>query len=86
MIGDWLLVIGDWRLAIGDWRDTFPRAKKRPEPVGAFFEARRLSVSLAGLVEVLEAEVGRVDVAFGATAVETLALELVGHDLSLIHI
>ena len=45
-------------------------------------------MSLAGLVEVFVAEVGRLDVALGAAAVETLALELVGQHaavLSLLH-
>src|SRR5471030_2086879 len=41
--------------------------------------SKRESVSLASLVEVLVAEVGRLDVAFSATAVKTLTFELVGN-------
>ena len=54
-----------------------PTKTPRPHPgTRRSHRERRGSVSLAGLVEVFVAEVGRLDVTLSAAAVETLALEL----------
>src|SRR3990167_313213 len=44
------------------------------------------SIGLAGFVEVLEAEVGGLDIAFSTAAIEALALELIGHHAAVLRL